>query len=88
MSVSTLSSKNRICLPADIVQAARLRMNDEIAWTVDPTGQILGRKLTPAQAPSGKLVQDSKTGFFFWSASITGDAAEDAALNANLLRDE
>jgi bifunctional DNA-binding transcriptional regulator/antitoxin component of YhaV-PrlF toxin-antitoxin module len=88
MSVSILSSKNRICLPAEIVKAAQLRQNDEIAWTVDQAGQILGRKLSPAPAAAGKLVRDAKTGLLYWAGKITAEEAEWAALNANLPRDD
>lgn len=86
MSVSKLSSKNRISLPADVVQAAQLRLKDEIAWTVDKTGQILGRKLSTAADAVGKLVRDARSGRLYWSGNITDEAAEDAALNANLSR--
>jgi hypothetical protein len=51
MPVSTLVSKNRISLPNEIVEAARLRVNDEIHWTVDAAGEIRGRKLEKVQPP-------------------------------------
>lgn len=88
MSTSILTTKNRISLPADIVEAARLKLHDEIAWTVDQTGQIHGCKLSPAPTAAGKLVRDARTGRLYWAGNITAEEAEWAALNANLPRDD
>src|ERR1019366_5015981 len=88
VSTSILTTKNRISLPADVVEAARLKLNDEIAWTVDQAGQIRGRKLSSAREAAGKLVRDAKTGRLYWDGNITAEEAEWAALNANLPRDD
>ncbi len=73
MSTSILTTKNRISLPADIVKAARLRVNDEIAWSVAKAGEIVGRKLTHPKAAEGKLVRDAKTGLLYWAGNFTDE---------------
>ena len=88
VSTSILTSKNRISLPANVVAAAGLRPNDEIAWTVDQAGQIRGRKLSPAPPAAGKLVRDARTGRLYWAGNFTDEELEWAALNANLPRDD
>ena len=86
MNTSVLTSKNRISLPNEVVAAARLRLNDEIFWTVDRLGELHGRKLEKAGARPGRIVSDRQTGLVFWRGDITDTEAEEAALNANLSR--
>ena len=82
MNTSILTSKNRISLPNEIVAAARLRLNDEIFWTVDRQGELHGRKLQKAPERVGRIVSDRETGLIFWRGNITDAEAEDAALSA------
>lgn len=86
MNTSILTSKNRISLPQEIVEAARLRLNDEIFWSVDQAGELHGRKLLPRSVRTGRLVTDRRTGLMFWQGNISDDEAEAAALNANVSR--
>ncbi len=88
MNTSILTSKNRISLPGEIVQAARLRLNDEIFWSVDQSGELRGRKLSANSEAAGKVARDRKTGLLFWAGTISDETAEEAALNANLSRHE
>ena len=88
MKTSILTSKNRISLPGEIVRAARLRFNDEISWSVDPSGELHGRKLSTQPVAAGKLMTDRKTGLLFWAGIITDVATEEAALKANDSRHE
>ena len=86
VNTSIITSKNRISLPGDIVEAARLRLNDEIFWTVDRQGELHGRKLEKAPVRPGRIINDPQTGFDYWQGEITDAEAEDAALKANLSR--
>jgi hypothetical protein len=86
MNTSVITSKNRISLPGEIVAAARLRISDEIFWTVDCQGELHGRKLEKAGPRQGLIVSDGQTGLIFWRGDITDAEAELAALNANLSR--
>ena len=86
MNTSVLTSKNRISLPNEVVAAARLRLNDEIFWTVDRQGELHGRKLERAVPRPGRIVNDLQTGMIYWRGDITDAEAEEAALNANLPR--
>lgn len=87
MHTSILTSKNRVSLPGEVVEAARLRLNDEIFWTVERDGELRGRKLAVSRERPGKVVTDRKTGLAYWQGGeITDTEAEAAALNANLCR--
>jgi hypothetical protein len=86
MNTSILSTKNRVSLPGEIVKAARLRLNDEIFWTVDKAGELHGRKLAGAHLPAGRIAIDRQTGLHFWQGEISDDQAAEAALTANLSR--
>jgi hypothetical protein len=87
MSTSILASKNRVSLPGNVVEAARLRLNDEIFWTVERDGELRGRKLARLNERRGKVVVDRQTGLAYWQGGAIADTeAEDAALNANLSR--
>jgi uncharacterized protein related to proFAR isomerase len=83
MKTSILTSKNRISLPTEIVKAARLRVKDEIFWSVDKEGELHGRKLDSRLVRLGRLVTDRQTGLLFWQGDITDCEAEMAALSAN-----
>jgi len=82
MNTSILTSKNRISLPNEIVSAARLRLNDEIFWTVDRLGELHGRKLEKATERVGRIESDRETGLIFWRGDISDAEAEAAALIA------
>ena len=86
MNTSILTSKNRISLPAEIVEAARLRLHDEIFWSVDKEGELHGRKLDSQFARAGRLAMDQHTGLLFWQGDISDSDAETAALSANISR--
>ena len=86
MNTSILTSKNRISLPAEIVEAAQLELNDEIFWSVDKQGELHGRKLSSHFVRLGRMVTDRRTGLVFWKGNITDEEAETAALNANVSR--
>jgi len=86
MNTSVLTSKNRISLPNEVVAAARLRLNDEIFWTVDREGELHGRKLEKPFSRPGRIVSDRQTGLIFWRGDVTDAEAENAALSANLYR--
>jgi len=76
MSATAVREKRQTTLPQDIVEAAGLRIHDQIDWSFKD-GEIRGKKLVPeAPKPSrGKLVQDAQTGLLVW----TGDVGEDDA---------
>jgi hypothetical protein len=85
-NTSVLTTKNRISLPNEVVAAARRRLNDEIFWTVDRSGELHGRKLEKAFSRPGRMVSDRQTGLVFWRGDVTDAEAEEAALQANLSR--
>lgn len=86
MNTSVLSSKNRISLPAEVVAAAHLRLNDEIYWSVDKMGELHGRKLEAQSQRPGRIVPDPESGLLYWLGDISDEEAETAALSANLTR--
>ncbi len=86
MSTSILTTKNRTSLPAGIVEAAQLKLNDEIYWTVDEMG-IHGQKLNKATARPGRLIQDKATNLLFWSTPLSYQEMEEAALQPNPTRE-
>lgn len=86
MNTSVLTSKNRISLPNEIVEAANLHLHDEIFWTVDGPGELRGRKLEKAALRPGRIATDPKSGLLFWDSNISDAEAEEAALNANVSR--
>ena len=59
MSATIMREKRQTTLPADVVQAAGLKLNDQIDWRFED-GEIRGRKLVPQDKPRrivGRLVQ-------------------------------
>ncbi len=59
MSATILREKRQTTLPAEIVQAAGLRVSDQIDWRFED-GEIRGRKLVPVVRPApvvGRLVR-------------------------------
>ena len=84
MSATIISEKRQTTLPADVCEAADLHANDQVDWTF-AGGEIRGRKLSPRRR-AGQVVQDSRTGLWFWRGDISAAEAEDAALSANLER--
>ncbi|HWY75096.1 MAG TPA: AbrB/MazE/SpoVT family DNA-binding domain-containing protein [Verrucomicrobiae bacterium] len=47
MSATIVREKRQTTLPADVVEAAGLRVNDQVDWRFEG-GEIRGRKLEPA----------------------------------------
>jgi len=87
MRASLLRERNQITLPDEVVEAAGLvPQHDYIAWRVE-SGEIRGRKMTPAASRSGRVARDRKTGLLFWDGDISAEEAETAALSANLPRE-
>ncbi len=87
MSTSIVTTKNRTSIPGDIVEAAQLRLNDELHWTADNNGEIHIQKLRRAPARAGRLIEDKATGMLYWSVPFTYQEMEDAALHANPTRE-
>ncbi len=86
MSISTIASKHRTSIPNDIISRAGLNVSDELAWEVLRPGEIVARRIESTQPKPGKLVMDSQTGLYYWSAPATYEEMEAAALNANPIR--
>ena len=49
MSATIVREKRQTTLPADVVKAAGLHVNDQVDWRFED-GEIRGRKLIPKQA--------------------------------------
>jgi hypothetical protein len=48
MSATVVREKRQTTLPADVVEAAGIRVNDQVDWRFED-GEIRGRKLVPTQ---------------------------------------
>jgi len=48
MSATVVQEKRLLTLPADVVEAAGLKVNDRVDWRFED-GEIRGRKLAPAE---------------------------------------
>ena len=85
---TTAGSRAAICLqPGEVVEAAGLiPQHDYIAWRFE-SGEIRGRKQSPAPDHTGRVARDRKTGLLFWDGDISAEEAENAALSANLDRE-
>ena len=86
MRASLLRERNQVTLPGEVVEAAGLvPQHDYIAWRFE-SGEIRGRKQSPAPDRTGRVARDRKTGLLFWDGDISAEEAENAALSANLDR--
>ena len=62
MSATVVREKRQTTLPADVVEAAGIRVNDQVDWRFED-GEIRGRKLVPAARKGGRLKIVKKSGF-------------------------
>lgn len=87
MSATIVRDRRQITLPAEVCEPAQIDVGDQVDWRFEG-GEIRGRKLQPAENPrrAAKLVQDSKTGRFYFDTPISDEEMEAAALNANIDR--
>jgi hypothetical protein len=87
MRASLLRDRNQVTLPGEVVEAAGLvPQHDYIAWRFE-SGEIRGRKQSPAPDRTGRVARDRKTGLLFWDGDISAEEAENAALSANFNRE-
>lgn len=53
--ITTVTGKNQITLPADLVRKLDLRPGVQIEWSETPDGELLGRRRLTREELAGKL---------------------------------
>ena len=82
MNATVTRKKSQITLPAEVVNAAGLKVGDVVEWRFE-AGEIRGRKLaaTAAEVPVIKPIR-TKEGFLMWPVKVKRKAIA-AAIRAD-----
>jgi hypothetical protein len=69
MSATVVREKRQTTLPADVVEAAGIRVNDQVDWRFED-GEIRGRKLVPQRLQGRTLGLVKKNGRLMLSGRL------------------